>query len=73
MHQDFQFLLKTLVTNCMIFAAYNVGRGVAKPLSAHSKPEGHFEHLMMDFTELTPCRGYKYCLIIVNMFFSKLI
>ena len=30
--------------------------------------EGHFEHLMMDFIELTPCEGNKYCLVIIDMF-----
>ena len=39
------------------------------PLSAHPKPEGLFEHLMMDFIELTLCRVYKYCLINVKTFF----
>ena len=44
----------------------------AMPLSAHPKPEGPFAHLMMDFIELTPCRGQKYCLIIVDIFFLKM-
>ena len=36
--------------------------------ASHSRPEGPFEHLMMDFIELTHCEGYKYCLVIVDMF-----
>jgi hypothetical protein len=38
------------------------------PLSAHPTPEGPFEHIMMDFIELSPCQGYKYCPVIVDAF-----
>lgn len=31
-------------------------------------PDTPFQHLMMDYIELTLARGYKYCLLIVNMF-----
>ncbi len=53
---------------CVVCTTNNVGRGVPMALSAHPKPEGPFEHLMMDFIQLTPCRSYKYCLVIVDMF-----
>ncbi len=42
---------------CVVCTTNNVGRGVPMPLSAHPKPEGPFEHLMMDFILLTPCRS----------------
>ncbi|KAG2468627.1 NYNRI protein, partial [Polypterus senegalus] len=29
---------------------------------------GPFEHLQMDFIELTPSKGYRYCLVIVDVF-----
>lgn len=38
------------------------------PMSAQSRPEGPFEHVAMDFIELTPCQGYKYCLVVVDAF-----
>lgn len=31
-------------------------------------PDMPFEHLMMDFIELTPAEGKKYCLMVVDMF-----
>lgn len=37
------------------------------PQSAHTSPETPFEHIMMDFIELTPCRGKTHCLVIINM------
>lgn len=41
----------------------NVGR-----VQSHPRTEGPFEHLMMDFIELNPCEGNKYCLVIVDTF-----
>lgn len=36
--------------------------------SSHPTPEAPFDHLMMDFIELSPCEGKKYCLVIVDTF-----
>lgn len=33
-----------------------------------NKPSGSFEHMMMDFIELTPSEGKRYCLVIVCVF-----
>lgn len=35
--------------------------------AAHPPPTKPFEHLMMDFIELTPAGGKKYCLVMVDM------
>lgn len=53
---------------CVTCMNNNPGRGVPMSVSAHPRPEGTFENLMMDFIELTPCQGYKYCLVIVDAF-----
>ena len=38
------------------------------PQAAHPPPDKPFDHLQMDFIELTPSEGKKYCLVIVDMF-----
>ncbi|XP_055358758.1 uncharacterized protein LOC129603085 isoform X1 [Betta splendens] len=52
---------------CMTCAQHNPGKTTAKPLAAHPPPEQAFDHLMLDFIELTPAEGKKYCLVIVDM------
>ena len=58
-----QFCAKYVI--CM---TNNMGRGIPMPLSTHLTPQGPFEQIMMDFIELSPCQGYKYCLVIVDAF-----
>ena len=53
---------------CMICATNNIGRGMQAPQAAHPPPDKPFDHLQMDFIELTPSEGKKYCLVIVDMF-----
>lgn len=36
--------------------------------AAHPPPDQPFDHLQMDFIELTPSQGKRYCLVIVDMF-----
>lgn len=36
--------------------------------AGHPAPQRPFEHLLMDFIELEPAEGIKYCLVIVDMF-----
>ena len=50
---------------CVICAVNNVGQGQKIPNAAPLEP---FDHLMMDFVELSPCRGKQYCLVIIDMF-----
>lgn len=38
------------------------------PQSAHQTLDEPFDHWMMDFIELTPSQGKKYCPVIVDMF-----
>ncbi|XP_027142002.1 protein NYNRIN-like [Larimichthys crocea] len=53
--------------SCVICATYNAGRGIPVPAAAHPTPDKPFDHLMMDFIELTPDKGKKYCLVMVDM------
>ncbi|XP_047676510.1 uncharacterized protein LOC113649215 isoform X1 [Tachysurus fulvidraco] len=53
---------------CIVCATNNIGRGIKVSQSAHPPPQRPFEHLQMDFIELTPSEGKKYCLVIVDMF-----
>lgn len=52
---------------CVICAANNVSGAIKMPQQSHPPPDKPFEHLMMDFIELTPSEGKKYCLVIVCM------
>ncbi|MGL5581012.1 MAG: RNase H family protein, partial [Cetobacterium sp.] len=53
---------------CITCARHNPGRGVSTPKGTHPIPEGPFDHVMMDYIELTPHKGKKYCLVMVDMF-----
>ncbi|XP_038658272.1 protein NYNRIN-like [Scyliorhinus canicula] len=53
---------------CVICATNNVGRGIKISPGAHPEPLRPFEHIQMDFIELTPSEGKKYCLVMVDMF-----
>ena len=53
---------------CVICAVNKAGRGQKILNAAHPAPLEPFEHLMIDFVELSPCRGNKYCLVIIDMF-----
>ena len=55
---------------CMICITHNAGRTVSVTAqAAHPPPTRPFEHLMMDFIELSPSTGKKrHCLVIVDMF-----
>ncbi|XP_062248239.1 uncharacterized protein LOC133956894 [Platichthys flesus] len=53
---------------CVICATHNVGRPVAvTSQAAHQPPTRPFEHLMMDFIELSPSEGKSHCLVMVDM------
>lgn len=52
---------------CVICATHNVGRTAPITQAAHKMPTRPFEHVMMDFVELTPSEGKKYCLVMVDM------
>ncbi|XP_072557235.1 uncharacterized protein [Paramormyrops kingsleyae] len=55
---------------CMVCMKFNVGKGIPSDPAVTPSPQSPFDHLQMDFIELTPCRGYKYCLVIVDLFSS---
>lgn len=53
---------------CLICARCNVGKAIKVcDQAAHPPPLQPFEHLIMDFIELTPAGGKKYCLVMVDM------
>lgn len=56
-----------IVVACIICATNNIGRGLQVVQAAHPQPDAPFEHLMMDFVELTTSEDKKYCLVIVDM------
>lgn len=53
---------------CVICAMNNTGRGIHTPQAAHPPPHKPFDHLQMDFIELTPSEEKRYYLVIM---FSK--
>ena len=54
--------------SCLICITQNSGRPVKMTgTAAHPPPSKPFEHIMMDFIELTPSEGKKHCLVIVDM------
>lgn len=61
----FSTFAENICKKCVICASNNVGKSVPMPIL---NLEGPFEHLMMNFIELTPCKGFKYCLVIIDMF-----
>ncbi|CAL9706360.1 unnamed protein product [Knipowitschia caucasica] len=54
--------------SCLICAQNNPGRPRSLAQVAHPAPTRPFEHVMMDFIELTPSEGKKFCLVMVDMF-----
>ena len=52
----------------MVCATHNAGKAILTSQAAHPPPERPFEHLMIDFVELTPAEGKKYALVVVDMF-----
>lgn len=49
---------------CVICATHNLGKAVTPPPPPPTRP---FEHVMMDFIELHPAEGNKFCLVFVDM------
>ncbi|MGL5597419.1 MAG: hypothetical protein ACRDDA_04730 [Aeromonas sp.] len=52
---------------CITCITNIVGKQRKMVQSAHPQPEQPFDHLMMDYIELTPSEGKKYCLVMVDM------
>ncbi|XP_034087457.1 protein NYNRIN-like [Gymnodraco acuticeps] len=53
---------------CLICIMQNSGRPVkVTGPGAHPPPTRPFEHLMLDFIELSPSEGKKHCLVVVDM------
>ncbi|XP_056900277.1 protein NYNRIN-like [Takifugu flavidus] len=53
---------------CVVCATHNPGRPTSNSAqAAHPPPTRPFEHVMMDFIELHPAEGKKFCLVFVDM------
>ncbi|KAK7925084.1 hypothetical protein WMY93_007394 [Mugilogobius chulae] len=52
---------------CAICLAFNPGKTKTIQQAAHPPPDRPFAHVQMDFIELTPCEGKKYCLVLVDI------
>ncbi|XP_029285792.1 protein NYNRIN-like isoform X1 [Cottoperca gobio] len=53
---------------CLICITQNSGKPVkVQGTGAHPLPGGPFEHIMLDFIELSPSEGKKHCLVVVDM------
>ncbi|XP_047231734.1 uncharacterized protein LOC124874432 [Girardinichthys multiradiatus] len=64
----FSVVAENYCKRCLICASHNPSRVPAQSQAAHPPPRFPFQHLMMDFIELTPAEGKKYCLVVVDMF-----
>ena len=67
--KDFTAYAQKCCEKCLICLQNNPGKAI-KPAqqAAHPPPDKPFDHIMIDFIELTPSEGKKYCLVIVDMF-----
>lgn len=53
---------------CEICARYNPQGQIRQGKGQFPQPNYPFQILHMDFIELSPCRGYRYCLVIIDVF-----
>ncbi|XP_067824723.1 uncharacterized protein [Heptranchias perlo] len=67
-HPRLQALAQSISSRCLICQQYNPGKGVPCEWGKTPLPEGPFETLQMDYIELERCQGYKYVLVIVDVF-----
>lgn len=66
--RGFSVVAQAHCEKCTICMTHNVSRPIQpKAQAAHTPPTCPFEHIMMDFIELTPSEGKKYCLVMVDM------
>ncbi|KAL1276699.1 hypothetical protein QQF64_036322 [Cirrhinus molitorella] len=65
--KGFTIYAEKFCKRCVICNTHNVARGVKMPLTSQPPSAVPFEYLQMDFVELNPCEGKKYCLVMVDM------
>ncbi|KAI2665523.1 hypothetical protein H4Q32_021838 [Labeo rohita] len=65
--KGFTIFAENFCKRCVICNTHNVARGAKMPLVSQPPSAGPFEYLQMDFVELNPCEGKKYCLVMVDM------
>lgn len=56
------------IVRCEIYARYNPQGGVKQKPGKGPQPKYPFQILNMDFIELSPLQGKKYCLVIIDVF-----
>lgn len=49
-----------------------MAKGQRVPVTLHPPPESPFEYLMINYIELTPSEGKKYCLVMVDMWSKRI-
>ncbi|XP_055512107.1 protein NYNRIN-like [Leucoraja erinacea] len=59
---------KKYCETCEICARYNPQGNMKKQQGKYPQPRYPFQNLHMDFIELTPSQGKKYCLVIIDVF-----
>lgn len=65
--KGFTIFAENFCKRCVICNTHNVARGIKMSQVSQPAPAGPFEYLQMNFIELSPCEGKKYCLVFVDM------
>ncbi len=65
--KGFTIFAENFCKRCVICNTRNVAKGIKMSQVSQPTPTGPFEYLQMDFIELSPREGKKYCLVLVDM------
>lgn len=66
--KGFSTVAQEYCSRCMICTTNNVGKGQTMKTVGHPSPDKPFSHVMIDYIQLTPSEGKKYCVVAVDMF-----
>lgn len=66
--KGFSTVAQEYCSRCMICSTNNVGKGQTMKTVGHPSPDKPFSHVMIDYIQLTPSEGKKYCVVAVDMF-----
>uniref|UniRef100_A0A8P4FYC4 ribonuclease H n=1 Tax=Dicentrarchus labrax TaxID=13489 RepID=A0A8P4FYC4_DICLA len=66
--RGFSIFASDYCKRCITCATHNAAGAQKVMQPGHPPPQGPFQYWMMDFIELSPCEGKKYCLVLVDMF-----
>lgn len=70
--KGFSTVAQEYCSRCMICTTNNVGKGQTMKTVGHPSPDKPFSHVMIDYIQLTPSEGKKYCVVAVDMFSNGL-